>query len=90
MSQKRVVEIYSAGCSVCLELIDLVNRIACSDCEVTVRDMKDLAVSDHAKQLGIRSVPAIVIDGKIADCCKSEEKTEAILRSLGIGQSLKA
>jgi len=31
MSQKRVVEIYSAGCPVCLELIDLVNRIACSD-----------------------------------------------------------
>ena len=29
MSDKRQIEIFSAGCPVCKETIDLVNRMAC-------------------------------------------------------------
>jgi glutaredoxin len=88
MSNKRKVEIFSAGCPVCQETIDLVNRIACPSCDVTVLDMKDTAIADRAKTLGIRSVPAVVIDGKVADCCIGPGITEAALRAEGIGQPI--
>jgi len=86
MSTKRKVEIFSAGCPACQQAIDLVNSIACPSCDVTVFDMKDAAVANRAKSLGVRSVPAIVIDGKLADCCSGQEISEAALRAEGIGQ----
>lgn len=86
MNNKRKIEIFSAGCPACQEVIDLVNNIACPSCDVTVLDMKDTAVANRAKTLGVRSVPAIVIDGKLADCCSGQEISEAALRAEGIGQ----
>jgi len=51
-------------------------------------DMKQPEVAKRAKSLGIRSVPAVVIDGKLADCCAGRGPNEATLRSAGIGQRL--
>jgi glutaredoxin 3 len=86
MNNKRKVEIFSAGCPACQEAIDLVNSIACPSCDVTVLDMRDTAVADRAKTLGVRSVPAVVIDGKLADCCSGQGISEDALRAEGIGQ----
>lgn len=86
MTTKRKIEIFSAGCPVCNEVVDLVNQITCPSCEVTVLDMNDAQVVNRAKQLGIGSVPAVVIDGKAADCCKGRVVDEASLRAAGIGQ----
>jgi hypothetical protein len=66
----------------------MVKRIACQDCEVQVLDMKDDAVAKRAKTLGIRSVPAVVVDGKLADCCAGRGPDEKTLRAAGIGQPL--
>ncbi len=88
MSTKRKIEVFSAGCPVCQETIELVNRIACPSCEVSVLDMKNLDVASRAKNLGIRSVPAVVIDGKLADCCAGRGPDEGTLRALGLGQPL--
>jgi glutaredoxin len=88
MSTKRQIEVFSAGCHVCEETIQLVNRIACPSCEVSVLDMKDPNVASRAKSLGIRSVPAVVIDGRLADCCAGRGPDEATLRTLGLGQPL--
>jgi len=88
MITKRKIEIFSAGCPPCQEGIELVNGIACSSCDVTVLDMKDRAVADRAKNLGIRSLPAIVIDGKLAACCSGQGINEAALRAEGIGQPI--
>lgn len=41
-------------------------------------------VSLRAKQLGVSSVPAVVVDGKLADCCKDMGPTEASLKQAGI------
>lgn len=86
MSDKRKVEIFSAGCPACEEAANLVHSIACPSCDVTVLDMKDSAVAARAKTLGVRSVPAVAIDGKLADCCRGRGISEATLRSEGIGQ----
>jgi glutaredoxin 3 len=87
MSAKRKVEVFSAGCSVCDETLALVERVACSSCEVTVHDMKDISAAQRAKTLGIRSVPAVVIDGKLAACCEGRGIDEAVLRLAGLGRS---
>jgi len=50
--------------------------------------MKDLAVASRAKSLGIRSVPAVVIDGKLADCCAGRGPDEARLQAAGLGQPI--
>ena len=86
MPTKRTIEVFSAGCPTCEETIDLVNSVACSSCEVSVLDMHDDAIATRAKQLGIRSVPAVVIDGKLADCCAGRGPDEATLRAAGLGQ----
>jgi len=88
MDAKRTIEVFSAGCPACQETIDLVNRVACPSCEVSVLDMNDPQVAKRAKDLGVRSVPAVVIDGKLADCCAGRGPDEATLRSAGLGQPL--
>jgi glutaredoxin 3 len=85
----RTIEVFSAGCGVCTETIEMVQRAACSSCEVTVLDMRDAAVARRAKDLGIRAVPAVVIDGKLADCCSGRGVDEATLRAAGLGQPIK-
>lgn len=88
MSDKRHVEIFSAGCPVCQETIDLVNRLACSSCEISVLDMHDKAVAKRAETLGIHAVPAVAIDGKLADCCVGRGIEAETLRAAGVGQPL--
>lgn len=88
MAERRKVEIFSAGCPVCQDTIDLVHRIACSSCEINVLDMKDANVASRAQELGVRSVPAVVVDGKLADCCSGRGPDEASLKAAGIGQPI--
>lgn len=88
MKTKRNVEVFSAGCPVCNDAVDMVERISCQDCEINVLDMNDPPVAERAKNLGIRSIPAIVVDGKVADCCSGRGPDEAILKAAGIGRSL--
>jgi hypothetical protein len=86
MTTKRKVEIFSAGCPLCEETIELVNKVACPSCEISILYIKDANVASRAKSLGIRTIPAVVIDGKLADCCKGRGPDEATLQALGLGQ----
>ncbi len=88
MTDKRKIEVFSAGCPVCDDTIKLVNNLACPSCEVNVLDMKTPEVAERAKTLGIRSVPAVVIDGKLADCCTGRGPNEATLKTAGLGKPL--
>lgn len=88
MAVRRRVEIYSAGCGVCEEAIALVRRLACDSCDLVVRDMADPEVASSARQLGVRSVPAVAVDGRLAECCAGRGPDEAALRAAGVGQPL--
>ena len=88
MAAKRKVEIFSAGCTACTDVIALVQQVACPSCEVSVLDMNDANVANKAKSLGVRSVPAVVIDGKLADCCTGQGPNESTLRAAGLGQAI--
>lgn len=86
MAAKRRIEVFTAGCSACDTVVSLVNRLACPSCEVTVLDMHDGAVADRAQRLGVKTVPAIAIDGRIAACCAGSGPDESTLRAAGLGQ----
>jgi glutaredoxin len=86
--QQRRIEIYSAGCACCEEAVTQIKRAACPSCHVTVHDMRHAEVAERAKRLGIRSVPAVVIDGKLADCCSGRGPDLETLRAAGLGVEL--
>lgn len=78
------VEIFSAGCPCCDEAIQAVKAAAGSS-QVVVRDMKDPKNAADAKGYGIKRVPAVVVDGKLAGCCAKGGIDLAVLRSAGLG-----
>ena len=88
MNPKRRIEVFSAGCPACEEVIALINRLACPSCDVQVLDMRRTEVASKAKAYGIQTVPAVVIDGKLASCCAGRGPEESALRAAGLGQPI--
>ena len=84
--KKRTIEIFTAGCPYCDEAVQLVKDLTCESCDVQVLDMRsDKAVQARAKQYGVKRVPAIVVNGRLADCCQTGAVDAAALRALGVG-----
>lgn len=88
MTDKRQIEVFSAGCPACEQAIETIKRIACSSCEVQVLDMHDQTVASKAASYGIKRVPSVVVDGKLAGCCQAGGIDEGVLRRLGAGAPL--
>ncbi len=88
MAAKRKIEVFIAGCPACQDTVAMVKQVACPSCDVSVLDMNDPKVASRARSLGIRSVPAVVIDGRLADCCTGRGPDEATLRAAGLGQQI--
>ena len=81
----RKVEVFTAGCSLCDDVVELVRNLACSSCSVEVLDMKDESAQRKAKQYGVTRVPSVVVDGTLADCCRGGAINLDSLRALGVG-----
>jgi len=88
MATTRKIEIFSAGCAVCEEVVAMVKHASGPSDEIIVCDMKDITIVRRAKSLGVRSVPAVVINGKLADCCSERGVDEQTLRAAGLGRAL--
>jgi len=82
----RKIEIFSAGCSICQNVVEQVKAAACASCDVTVVSMADRRIAARAMSLGIGSVPAVVIDGHLAGCCSTGGVDLDALRSEGLGR----
>lgn len=72
-------------CACCDDTVRMVEGIACESCDVTVLDMRDPAVAKRARELGVRSVPAVAVDGVFAGCCSGRGPVESDLRAAGLG-----
>jgi len=81
MSARKKIEVFSAGCSTCEETIEIVKKIAGSAHDVVIHDMHQADVASKAKDHGVKSVPAVVIDGTLAGCCAGRGPDERVLRS---------
>ena len=77
---KHKIEIFSAGCKTCQDTIATVKKLAGSEHEVQVHDMHQESIASLAAQHGIKSVPAVVINGKLAGCCAGRGVQENVLR----------
>jgi len=85
MTHRRIIEVFTAGCPCCDEAVKLVQSAACPSCEVRILDMHaDRAAQAKEKEYGIGRVPAIVIDGRVADCCQTGPVDLDTVRRLGI------
>lgn len=89
---KRKIEVFTSGCPVCEPVVDLVKKTACPSCNVTVYDLnKGCSTNecrDKAKKYGITRLPAVVVDGKLLDCCKMGNVSEKELRAAGVGSRI--
>ncbi len=79
MSHK--IEIFSADCSCCKKAIEMVKSIADDEDEVIILNMSEPIVTERAIELGIQSVPTILIDGEIADCCSNRGPDRQVIQS---------
>lgn len=77
---RHKIEIFSAGCKTCKDTIESVEKLAGGQHEIIVHDMHQEDVASRAAQHGIRSVPAVVINGKLAGCCAGRGVDESVLR----------
>lgn len=86
--KKRTIEVFTAGCPICEETVSAVRRLACPSCEVSILDTRNGTAAARARQLGVRSLPAVAVDGKLAGCCAGRGPDEAMLRAAGLGQAV--
>ncbi|MBO6519271.1 MAG: thioredoxin family protein [Rhodospirillales bacterium] len=87
MTEKRKIEVFSAGCGLCEDTIEMVQNAACSSCEVSILDMTDSETITRARELGVTSVPAVAIDGVLASCCSGRGVDLETLKAAGLGRS---
>lgn len=92
MTDKRKVEVFTAGCPVCDPAVKMVRDLACPSCDVHVHDLNKGCETDEcrmeAKKHGLKTVPAVVVNGMVVSCCQNVGPDKEELRSAGIGTAL--
>jgi hypothetical protein len=92
MTPKRRVEVFTAGCPVCDEAVQKVRELACESCEVIVYNLNEPCESgeclEKVKSYGINRIPAVAVDGRLAECCRVGSITMEGLKASGIGAPL--
>lgn len=82
----RTVEVFTAGCPLCDEAVQLVTELSCPSCQVTVYNLAQGEGLGKARGHGVTSVPSIVVDGQMAPCCQRGTPDAEQLKAMGIGQ----
>lgn len=87
----RNVEVFTAGCYLCDEALKMVRELACENCDVQVHDLRGEYATNESRakatNYGIHRVPAVVVDGKLVDCCVPQTPVSLeALRKAGVGQ----
>ena len=87
---KRKVEVFTAGCPICDQTVNLVKSLACPSCEVQVYDLREGCATNECREkavrYGVTAVPAVAVNGVLLDCCRRGPINAAALRAAGIGQ----
>jgi len=88
---KRIVEVFTAGCSICEDTVRLVKSLICPSCELKIYDLREGCATNEcrekASQYSITAVPAIAVNGVLLDCCRRGPIDRAALMAAGIGQA---
>lgn len=68
----KMIEVFSAGCPLCDETLQRVRSRVSNEDELIVQDLHTEAGRRRAASLGVARVPALAIDGSVAECCHME------------------
>jgi hypothetical protein len=64
------IEVFTASCPLCKEAMEIIKRVGYGKCTVTEYNLfqrcEDKVCLEKAKKYGIRAVPTMVVDGKVA------------------------
>ena len=64
--ERRIIEVFTAGCRLCSETLDLVRKsLGECGCNVVERRCEGMEWGEEAERYGIRAMPSVVVDGKI-------------------------
>ncbi len=77
---RRTIEIFSAGCSICETTIQMVRQVAGSGHDIQIRNVQQREAAERAGTLGVRTLPAVAIDGRLAACCAGPGPDEHAIR----------
>lgn len=84
---KRQIEVFTADCPLCDETVSKVQELACSDCEVSIYDLRSgqnqSTYLAKAEQYGVQAVPAIAVNGTLV---LTGKPTSEQLIAIGVGQ----
>ncbi len=88
---KRKIELFTAGCAVCEPVVEMVQAMACSSCEVVIYNLSQPCETkdclEKVKTYGIKALPAIAVDGKLLSCCQNKGISVEELKNAGIGRA---
>ena len=73
------IDVYSSECAICEDTLELVQRLAGSDHQVFIHDVRRSDIALRAKQLGVRRIPAVFVNGKLLGCCDHRGCDEQLL-----------
>ena len=66
MANKRTIEVFTAGCPLCIETLNAVkNAVANCGCEVIERRCQGPELCAEAKEYRVTKMPTVVVDGQI-------------------------
>lgn len=68
----KLVEVFSAGCPLCEETLRRVRPLVSNEDELIVQDLHTDGGRRRAAALGVARVPALAVDGRLAECCRTE------------------
>ena len=90
-SNKRKIELFTAGCAVCEPVVEMVKAMAFSLCEVVIYNLSEPCETkeclEKVKTYGIKALPAIAVDGKLLSCCQYKGISVEELVKAGIGKA---
>ena len=78
--EQHRIDVYSAESVICEDTLVLVQRLAGSSHQVYIHDVRQSDTALRAKQLGVRRIPAVFVDGRILGCCQHKGCDEQLLR----------
>lgn len=88
---KRLVEVFTAGCPICNDTIELVKSLVCSSCDLQIYNLREGCATNEcrekAERYGITAVPAVAVNSVLLDCYRREPITADHLKAAGIGQA---
>lgn len=88
MANTRTVEVFTADCPLCSDVATLVQDLACDSCDVRTVSLQEDDGERRAREVGVETVPAVAVNGTLADCCRGSGVDEDLLRAAGVGQPL--